>query len=409
MGKLNDRKYYNFLAKKVKSRAYLTANGSEPLWSEYQKFYNTTGRHGSNCYSFAMNDFRAEGVRPNKAVPGDISTFVSRLDHNSVRSGVKRDIQKFKEQLSAKPFKYTNWRSCEEPIYRLLTDGKAAVILHKLMGVNLNTKTTIKRVKNSVSKGLHTVVEPSWRKVMMVVDSIGGNGFSTTDFHFFSQHLLPVSELYNVKLETMLKSGRDVDHNRNIYVAAGINAFTSRNNIVQRFLPNLKSSDLVNRVKNELLAPGARARTNLMIHMERVPHYALLFIPRPFWILNISRFERDVKQKLLNAKKALEEQFMGNDKALLVIDMAYKQCVDIVNGKKGRELSLSYYLGTFSEKAGWASQAMNSDGLGKLILDPELAHRNHGGFDYDKPCVVVKVLDKYGITSVPPELVHLQK
>ena len=49
---------------------------------------------------------------------------------------------------------------------------------------------------------------------------------------------------------------------------------------------------------------------------------------------------------------------------------------------------------------------MNADGSGKLILDPVLCDRNHGGYDYDKPCVVVKVLDGYGMTSVPRELVN---
>lgn len=396
--------YFTYIRNKVKTRAFMTSNGTEPQWKYYKVHYDTTGRQGSNCYSFAMNDFRPQGSRSNKSVPGDISNFVAtRVEPYT------KDIQKFQRDLRKKPFRETNWRSCKEPVYRLLMDGRATAIIHGLMGVNLKYKTTIKMVKPNISRALNTVVQPGWRKVLMVVDSLGGDGMSTTDFHFFSQHRLPLSELYNVKLETMLKNGGNLDNERgNVYIAADINAFTSTRDIVQRYVPNLPR-DVLHRVHKELLKPSARALTNLRLHLKRMPTYAVLFVPRPFWLLDVNRATVDAKKKLKASKQRLETIMRGEDNmvGLKVVQTAYSQCVDILNKKKGRELRLDYTLGTFSEKAGWASQAMNADGSGKMILDPHLCDRNHGGYDYDKSCVVVKVLDGYGMTSVPSELKNM--
>tara|TARA_B000000475_G_scaffold226896_1_gene191269 strand:+ start:378 stop:1628 length:1251 start_codon:yes stop_codon:yes gene_type:complete len=400
------KEYHTYINKKVKSCAFLTSNGTEPLWKHYKTYYDTTGRQGSNCYSFAMNDFRPHGARSNKAVPGDISQFVTTLNPYTTQ------IKQFQKQLKTKPFAQTNWRTCDEPIYRLQMDGKAAVILHDMMGTKLRYPSTTKilgtyKTKGGIHKALNTTVTKGWRKILMVVDSVGGDGISSTDFHFFSQYKLPVSELYNVHIETMLGNGGSVNNNNNIYIAANVNAFARERDILQRHVPN-SDAHTTKRIYEELLRPGARALTNLRIHLDRIPKYALLFIPRPFWLMNVDRVVANAKTKLDQSKSALLATMMDerNADGIRVVNQAYSQCIDILNKKKGRELRLDHVLGNYGEKAGWASQAMNADGSGKLILDPVLCDRNHGGYDYDKPCVVVKVLDGYGMTSVPRELVN---
>lgn len=396
----NKKLYAKYLSDKVKSKAFLTTNGTEPLWKHYKTYYDTSGRQGSNCYSFAMHDFRPEGGRANKAVPGDISTFVKNLYPSN------KHIRNFQQLYVKRPFVNTNWRSCDEPVYRLLMDGKAAVVLHHLMGTRLKYDTTVKLVHKNIQKAISTTVKPNWRKVLMVVDARGGDGNSSTDFHFFSQHQLHVRDLYDVKLESMLRDGSVIDNDKNVYIAAKISAFASDRDILRRHLPNISTAPLRKRVENELLAPGARALTNLRIHLNRIPDYAILFIPRPFWIMGADRSTANVKQKLqeTRAKLILQMKAEQNAKGIRVVNAAYNQCISILKDIKGREMQLNDTLGNYSEKAGWASQAMNADGSGKLIMDPILADRNHGGYDYDKPCAVVKVLDGFGMTSVPPEL-----
>lgn len=343
-----------------------------------------------------------------KAVPGDISKFVyENTDEYPKKNEMM--VRRFRKSMRRRPFDEGNdWRTCGDAVYRLLMDGRASAILHAKMGRPLRHDTTIKPLsvnKRTHAKALETRVTPPWRKVVMVVDAYDKDGVGTTDFHFFAQYTLPLRELYNVRLETMLGPKASVEvrsvpeEKFNVYVASSINAFAPRRDIVERHLPNLPIG-LRRRVHKELLLPGARASTNLSIHLRRMPDYALGFVPRPFWLLDVDPARRDVRARLRESANALVRRFAGNTRASDVVKLAYRGCLRLLR-VRGQQTSLSHVLGPWAEKAGWASGAMNADGSGKLLLDPRLADRDHGAYDYDTLCAVVQVLEGKAMTSVP--------
>lgn len=423
------------------TKSFLSTNGSEPLWQHYETFYGTTGRMGSNCYSFAMDDFRKEGQRVHKAVPGDVSDFVAQ------NRSLERTAQlvQFRNDLRKRPFdRSVNWRTCSDPVYRMLMDGRAASILHRASGIPLRYDSTVvavsrtqklsaQSVRNNapfrtrtVSRALTKRLGDGWRKVVMVVDG-EHPGNDSTDFHFFAQCRLPLWNLYNVPLRTMIKAGRRVDLDgpeNNVYIAANINAFTSRQDILQRHLSN-HSNHLAKRIERELLAPRARALTNLRIHLRRIPDCALWYVPRPFWLFDVDRHAlQNPKKHTLASYRYLMEIMRreNNRRGIHVLQVARGRAMRLLRSKNNAsssskikatssrldddEVPLHTEIGIWGEKAGWASSAMNADGSGKLIFDPNLADRDHGAYDYDTVCVVIGVLSGYGMTSVPLSLVN---
>ena len=84
---------------------------------------------------------------------------------------------------------------------------------------------------------------------------------------------------------------------------------------------------------------------------------------------------------------------------LQVLNFAYKDCTLLL--KKKRKLVLKHkVIGLWSHKLGWGTKPLNTDGHGKVILNPVLCQRYHGGYDYDKACQAFLVLRGHGFSSV---------
>jgi hypothetical protein len=303
-----------------------------------------------------------------------------------------------------------DWKTCKKTVLRLLLDGYTAPYLHEMMGNTIKENSTIKLVqpnnpypskrvkdpkKNSImasdykghqyiSDALNTRVPRNWRKVLMVVDA-ESPGESVTDFHFYAQFSIQVRDLYNQKLVVMLKNGEAI---QSFYAERGINAFVSTDDF------------------KSLANDNNRPTTNLLTHLQLIPRYCLLFICDPFWIFDVDRRHPSVLKQLLKIHKHLKQvirQWDNRNDALVVINAALCQAKRVLRGEAVL-IDKSKRIGLWGHKAGWATGGMNADGDGKLILDPAICNRDHGGYDYDTPCCVVKVLKGRGITSVPPSL-----
>ena len=113
----------------MQSLSDYSLNGDEPMWKDYERGY---GEHkqGSNCYSFAMGDFRRNGVRPHKSVPGNLVTHVQQR-HKALNIPPKY-LPLYKDVLTFQETPGHRWNTCNESVRRLLMDGRAAALIHQL-------------------------------------------------------------------------------------------------------------------------------------------------------------------------------------------------------------------------------------------------------------------------------------
>lgn len=329
----------------------LPLTGTEKTFIDHSKgFEHHIG--GSNCYSYAMNHFETNQNRPNKTVPGDA----------------------FKMKMS-KSHKFTDWQSCGNAIQRVLDDGTVVQKYYKLK------KKIIKKGKEKIK------CETGYRKICMVVETNAEPKGVPTDFHFYAQNKISVTDLYNMKRVVYPQS-----ETPNIYHELGINAFSSSLHIkrMSDHKQNKKS-------KIEFLIKN-RSEININLHVETIPKYMLDFIVDPWWILDLPQGRRS-KQHVLKKVSILKSLFESKPLHKKVLNIAKEQALQNLKGKK--LINKLAVIGIWSHKLGHATKPLNTDGDKKLIFHPGKANRNHGSnYDYDKVCQYFQVLSGWGTSDL---------
>ena len=348
----------------MQSYSCLTTNGFEPNWREYTQGY-ASHTNGSNCYSYAINDFRINGDRPNKSVPGDISKWVYDRIQQKPRQRRTTEEIRFAAAHETHPFSPNhNWKTCGDTRLRLLRDGMAAALIHTYLGRPIRWSTTIldsttnaatvlsknipmqhadtrRKAKNSesqimVARRLHTKAPKFYRKIFMVVDSHAGMMDFSTDFHFYTQYQVRAKQLYNLPIEVKSWTKHKVDV-FNPYVILGVNAFVTQRQLRNKIRQgkntgraNMRSNDTVNaslyrRAPRDIERASVqlsitricpengglsdaklnRAMTNARLHVAMLPVYCLNFIPDPTWLLGYHQTSLIEPEELRKRKKEL--------------------------------------------------------------------------------------------------------
>jgi hypothetical protein len=385
-------------------------SGAELPWEAYAEYQ--VHKKGSNCYSFALNDFRRDGERAHKSVPGQLAMAARR------RWGFAR-LARYRFDVFEHP---TGWSTCGETVQRVLADGVASAEIQKLRQPGLALRTAVKlaplapasgllaqardrrgkavdaMVQADVQRALHARPAPGWRKVFLVCQSRPAASNASTDFHWYAQYALPVDRLYAVPLAPAPRDRAFVD----VYATSGVPVFATAREVARRHrdVPEVSVAAVCpyNR-RAGLTDPRCnRALTNLLVHLRRVPRYALGYIPDAHWLLDVPRDLRPVATRVLAEERArtLKALRLSGD-ADAVVDAALRR---VVSGRSRRARGV---LGLWAHKAGWATGPMNADATGRLVFDPNLCDRDHGAFAYDSPCAVFMVARGRAMTSMDAE------
>lgn len=360
----------------LKTKFLCPLSGSEWTYNQHRKIFKTNIQ-GSNCYSYALNHPESNGVRHKKAVPGDIALALNNIKH-----------------------KYTDWQSCDNAIDRILDDGMAISQKRKYK------HNVIKKVPGKLKEQMKAKSPVGWRKFVLVVDSLGEPKGVSTDFHFYAQNKISIDKLYNIPRVTSLCCGRKIMINP--YNIIDVNAFVSDDHI-KRKLRNLEKTNNMSKTNRVALKRllNDRAFENIKLHEDMIPEYAHSFIVDPWWIFNLSYFDRN-KEHLEEEYRRLHEKCnkLNSSKAInyiLIINHAKKDCLELLDSKKVLEPKYTN-IGLWSHKLGWGTEPLNTDGLGKIIFDPTLpeplVYRHHGGYKYNVACQAFFVLRGHGFTSV---------
>jgi hypothetical protein len=335
--------------------------GSFAAYNDVDYMHNI---QGSNCYSYAFNHHAMNGSRPRKSVPGFLSTY-----------------------MTGKQYPETDWQNCRrDVVQRVLDDGKVVSDTYEL-GVK-----TVKEVKGTtVEECLRTKPSDGYRRVVMVIAPKGERKGVATDFHFYAQQSIPLSQLYNLELKKY-SSSKKMTNNNNPYIKAGIHPFSTSLQIAREEEVGNKGCKSI---KNTDANKVNRAITNIQLHRHIMPSHMLSYIPAPFWILDIEpheRLKRNIKQ-IINDRSVDIKRILSDPMLRKIVDDATKAALrNDVGDKTGN-------IGIWSHKLGWGTGPLNTDGDGKLIFDPSKACKNHGGYNYDKVCGIFDVLVGYGMTS----------
>ena len=347
-------------------------SGNEYTFKDQSKGFKSHIQ-GSNCYSYAMNHFEMNGSRNHKSVPGDISRNIKGTSH-----------------------KFTDWQSCGNAICRILHDGRVA-------GQNLKLKRplTKKVVGKTIKKQMSKKSSPGYRKIVLVVEDKAEPPGVPSDFHFYAQNRISVGDFYNQPRVTSLCCGKTVS--KNPYELAGINAFETNFKLNKK----LKSIPEITSLRNTPTDPYQRALTNIKLHIDMVPKYAVLkFIPDPFWIIDLHADAFDVRMMKAHCDglratiRAKKQNGVNNFSAtsIRLVNKCCNLCEKIIKGRL-REIPKAKLIGLWSHKLGWGTAPLNTDGDGKLIFDPSRANRKHGHYAYGKTCQAFDVLCGWGVSS----------
>lgn len=367
-----------------------------------------------NCYSYALGSAH---VQEQKAQPSDIAMLFPDL------------VEKYR--LGAPGVDLT--RGCEDVVNSVLADGIACARLQDLAldgTFNNDKRTTIKRIN------LAARPETGWYKIVCVM-GVEKNG--DADFHFVRQDIMDIYDIYNIKLygyhdfkrpdsrfwfglPIWQQTGKgnffqtkespydilgihpfagsryieaiftDTAHNPKTYGLKGnlrqAHSFVSGTTVVDNHDPNLN-----------------RPRTNIDLHVSRMPDYILAgknFIPSPFWLISVDPFVKDCADKVRRRQHELVNFYEGRPGYELhkkTVDDAANDCISICNGRRGMP-PIHTLIGTFSEKLGFGTGALNTDGAFKLDFDPSKACRYRGGIHYKSVCTAYAVLYNHGSTAI---------
>jgi len=342
-------------------------SGSELTFPDHAMIFN---KHiqGSNCYSYAMNHPKINGQRMFKSVPGDIS-----------------------KQLANKIHESTDWQSCGNAIERIEDDANTMRMVNKIGG------PILKRIKGNIQQQMKTKPPNNWRKILLVVDTNDEPKGVPTDFHFYAQNKMLLGKIYNIERVGSPCCNKQIK--KNIYNILKLDAFSGKNEIQRRML-NKNGENA--RMYKKLLEN--RDIINIELHVNLMPDYALDFIIDGWWMLDIPYYKRNrtnlnkavrfAIKKVINGKYEKEKKM----KMIKTIKSAQKECEKNIRGipmyNKNRA------IGLWSHKLGWGTEPLNTDGNGKIILNPVKCSRYHGGYDYDKACQAFFVLRGHGYSSV---------
>jgi hypothetical protein len=368
-----------------------------------------------NCYSYALGSAH---VQEQKAQPGDIAMSFPDL------------VQKYK--LGDPGVDLT--QGCADVVKSVLADGIACARLQDLaLDGNYNDRwTTITKI------GLRDRPETGWYKMVCVM---GKEPDGNADFHFLRQDIMDIYNLYSQPLHGYHdinvphsaywfgdpiwgRTGSSGDNffktKPNPYDILGIHPFagsryiesiftdTARNPKAYGLKGDLKQahSFISGRTSLDGQDPDLnRPRTNIDIHVSRMPEYILKgsnFIPSPFWLISVDPFVKDCATKVRRRQLELRQLYdgvPGYEMHKKTVDDAAKDCVDICNKRKAMP-PMHALIGTFSEKLGFGTGALNTDGAFKLIFDPTKACRYRGGVHYRSVCTAYSVLFNHGTTAI---------
>lgn len=335
-------------------------SGFEWTFEDHARIFNDNIQ-GANCYSYALNHPEPNGKRPQKSVPGDITK---------------------------KSYPFTDWQSCGEAIRRIVDDGKTVGKMYRL-------PTVIHKIPGNLKKQMALKPPPEFRKFVLVVETNEEKNGVPTDFHFYAQNKIIVDQIYNMKL-----SGTGKSKMKNPYIQLNVNAFCSKEHLKRSLRNN-------NEPKNDLVYKALmnnRGLVNVMLHESIIPNYALDFIVDPWWLLDLQIHERNkaaINKKIASITKQLKSTNIEDKRkkrCMKILQHAKNQCLGLLNGSR-KLMSKGRVIGIWSHKLGWGTKPLNTDGNMKILFNPALACRNHGGYDYDLTCQAFLLRTGYGHSS----------
>lgn len=336
----------------------------------------------ANCYSYAINHFLISDDKPQ---PGDVAVIYNNLaKNNNLRA------------LSS------SWVNCTDLHKRIVADGMAT---WRLLGF-AGSGSTILPMSSPVP-----AAPKSHYKIMAVTTA--GDSYAA-DYHFYKQNAMNLRDIYTCPIKgytTSAFTGKD-----NPYQALGLDAFVSHNHLeafeTKSALGFRKDYDLISckRDLDGMSVPKALARswTNVKIHVDRIPEYVIRdgnFIVDPFWIMGVNPFAPSAGSLVREREGSLLGVLRGRDElAELTIQQAAKDCMAILSDRR-KMPHKNMLIGNWSHKLGHATDPINTDGNGRLILDPRKARRKHGpgGLDYSSFCGAFAVMMGQGIATPPPQ------
>lgn len=366
-----------------------------------------------NCYSYALGQAH---VQEQKAQPGDIAMSFPDL------------VTKYK--LGDPGVDLT--QGCANVVNSVLADGAACARLQDvaLGGSKGGDWTTIKKI------GIRDKPEPGWYKIVCVM-GVEENG--DADFHFVRQDILDIYDIYSTELHgyhdispptasfwfgaPIWQPGAEAGFWRTSpspYDVLGIHPYAGCRYVEAIFTDTARDPKAYglkgNLPQAHAVVSGGRSldgndpnlnrpRTNIDIHVARMPRYIIEgknFIPAPFWVISVDPFVKGCSDKVRRRQQELRhiyEGVPGYELHKKTVDDAARDCIDIIEKKRCMP-PLHGLIGTFSEKLGFGTGALNTDGAYKLNFDPTKACRYRGGAHYRSVCTSYQILFNHGATTI---------
>lgn len=323
-------------------------------------------------------------------------------------------------------------RGCDDVVNSVLADGIACARLQDLaLDGSYNDKwTTVKRMS------LTARPDTGWYKIVCVM---GVERTGDADFHFCRQDIMDMYDIYSEQLHGyhdikrpdsrywfgspiwQTCKGNFFKTAPSPYDTLGIHPFAGSRYIESVFTDTSRNPNVYG-LKGGLLKQNHsyisatrsldgqdpklnRPRTNLDLHVSRIPDYILAgrnFIPSPFWLIAVDPFVKDCAAKVIRRQQELVRLYEGRPGYELhkkTVDAATNDCLSICNGRRGMP-PIHSLIGTFSEKLGFGTGALNTDGAFKINFDPTKACRYRGGVHYDTVCTAFAVMYNHGSSTV---------
>ena len=126
------------------------------------------------------------------------------------------------------------------------------------------------------------------------------------------------------------------------------------------------------------------------------------FIPSPFWLISVDPFVKDCADKVRRRQQELTRIYEGVQATSSTRKRSMMlQRTASTSATSGKAMPPMHNLiGTFSEKLGFGTGALNTDGAFKLNFDPSKACRYRGGVHYKSVCTAYQVLYNHGTTAI---------
>jgi hypothetical protein len=294
---------------------------------------------------------------------------------------------------------FTDWQTCTNAITRILDDGKIAS-----ENLKLKRRLTVKTCGKTIKLQMKRKPPPGYRKIVLVVEDKAEPKGIPSDFHFYAQNRITVGDFYNQPRVVSLCCGKKIIANpyEKLNMDYNMSNFRLESKLKKRNAEQGLNTD-TSRIRNTLVNPLQRSETNINLHIDMVPKYAVLkFIPRPLWLIDIyadSYDEQSIKERCnLLISKLRNNSGLDNILKIELVKRCCKLSLKIIKGKLS-QVPKSQTIGMWSHKLGWGTVPLNTDGNGKFIFDPSRCNRKHGHYSYGKTCQAFNVLCGYGVSS----------